>query len=141
MHSTVLHIKDDPYLPCSAAIKFHSITNYNIPHKPSIACSCTAQFLHTVKTDHISTNAQYSNCIAATHNITHSPCTSKCTTHLPLHTYHYTPTTTHPPLPHPTAFHNPSLHTTNKHKAYLCKWWQNGTRCRDGVKVLWCHSI
>ena len=33
-----------------------------------------------------------------------------------------------------------SLHTTNKHKAYLCKWWQNGTRCRDGVKVLWCHS-
>ena len=39
---------------------------------------------------------------------------------------HCTPTTTHP--------------TTNKHKAYLCKWWQNGTRCRDGVKVLWCHS-
>jgi len=27
----------------------------------------------------------------------------------------------------------PSLHTTNKHKAYLCKWWQNGTRCGDGV--------
>ena len=46
---------------------------------------------------------------------------------------HYTPT---------TAFHNSSLHTTNKHKAYsyFCKWWQNGTRCRDGVKVLWCHS-
>jgi len=41
---------------------------------------------------------------------------------------------------HPTAFHNPSLHTTNKHKAYLCNWQQNGTRCRDGVKVLWCHS-
>jgi len=39
---------------------------------------------------------------------------------------HYTPTTTHP--------------TTNKHKAYLYKWWPNGTRCRDGVKVLWCHS-
>jgi len=37
------------------------------------------------------------------------------------------------------AFHNPSLHTTNKHTAYLCKWRQNGTRCRDGVKVLWCH--
>ena len=48
---------------------------------------------------------------------------------------HYTPTTTHH-----TAFHNLSLHTTNKHKAYLCKWWQNGTRCRDGVKVLRCHS-
>ena len=48
---------------------------------------------------------------------THSPCTSK--------------RTTHPPLTHPT---------TDKHKAYLCKWWQSGTRCRDGVKVLWCHS-
>ena len=19
--------------------------------------------------------------------------------------------------------------------------WQNGTRCRDGVKVLWCHAV
>ena len=27
---------------------------------------------------------------------------------------HYTPTTTHP-----TASHNPSLHTTNKHKAHV----------------------
>ena len=49
---------------------------------------------------------------------------------------HYTPSTTHM---HPTAFHNPPMHTTNKHKAYLCKWRQNGTRCRDGVKVLWYH--
>ena len=40
----------------------------------------------------------------------------------------YTPTTTDP-----TAFLNPSLHTTNKHKAYLCKWRQNGTR--------WCESV
>ena len=48
---------------------------------------------------------------------------------------HYTPTTTDP-----TAFHNPSLHTTNKHEAYLCKWQQNGKRYRDGMKVLWCHS-
>ena len=39
---------------------------------------------------------------------------------------HYTPTTTHP--------------TTNKHKVCLYKWWPNGTRCRDGVKALWCHS-
>ena len=75
-------------------------------------CSSTAQFLHTVKTDHIC-HAQYSNYIAATHNITHSPCTLKRTTHSPLPT----------PL--------------QKHKAYLCKWWQNGTRCRDGVKVLY----
>ena len=55
----------------------------------------TAQFLHAVKTDHIY-HAQYSNYIAATHNITHSPCTSKRTTHLP--------------------------HYKKKHKAYLCKW-------------------
>ena len=45
-----------------------------------------------------------------------------------LHTHHYPPHR----LPQPFS--------TNKHKAYLCKWWQNGTRCRDGVKVLWCHS-
>ena len=38
-----------------------------------------------------------------------------------LHTHHYPP-------------------HYKKHKAYWCKWWQNGTRCRDGVKVLWCHS-
>ena len=31
--------------------------------------------------------------------------------------------------------------TSDVHEAYLCKWWQNGTRCRDGVKVLWCHSL
>ena len=63
-----------------------------------------------------------------------------CTLQLPNHInslpMHNTPSTTHH-----TAFHNPPLPTTNKHKAsYLCKWWQNGTRCRDGGKVLWCHS-
>ena len=36
---------------------------------------------------------------------------------------------------HRQESNNPSLHTTNKHK-----WWQNGTRCRDDVEVLWCHS-
>ena len=54
----------------------------------------------------------------------------------PMHIkMHYTPSTTHP-----TVFHNPPLHTTNKHKVYLCKRRQNGTRCRDSVKVLWYHS-
>ena len=38
-----------------------------------------------------------------------------------------------------TAFHIPPLHTTNKHKEYLSKW-QHNKGCRDGVKVLWCHS-
>ena len=48
---------------------------------------------------------------------------------------HYTPSNTQH-----TVFHNPPLHTINQHKAYLSKRRQNGTRCRDGAKVLWCHA-
>ena len=105
-HSTVLHIKDDPYLPCSAAIKFHSITlQYAIQTQH---CSCTPQYLHTLKTDRI---------WHAQPHWSHPQHKS-----LPMHiNIHYTPTTTHP-----TASNNPSLHTTNKHKLYLCKWQQNG---------------
>ena len=120
-------------------------------------------FLHTVKTDHFC-HAQYSNYIAATH-ITHSPCSSKCTTHpplsTPLHIHHFLSTLVSEKKNHrntTTRNRNTTLQglmqntvicvvaclpqpfSTNKHKAYLCKWWQNGTRCRDGVKVLWCHS-
>ena len=51
--------------------------NSIIPYRPS---TCTPQFLHTHKTEHIC-HAQYSNYIAATHNITHSKCTSTCTTY------------------------------------------------------------
>ena len=80
--------------------------NSNIPYRPS---TCTPQFLHTCKTEHIC-HAQYSNYIIATHNITHSKCTSTCTTHLPL------------PIPLPSTT---LLCTNNKHKAYLCKWCQN----------------
>ena len=47
----------------------------------------------------------------------HTPCTSTCTTH--SNTL-------------PTTFHNPPMHTTNTKNS-----WQNGTRCRDGVNVLW----
>ena len=113
----------DPYLPCSAAVKFHNITYTpcNIPYRPS-----TPKSLHTGKTDHMC-HAQYSNYIVHCH-----PQYNSLTMHINLH---YTPSNTHH-----TAFHNPPLHTTNKHKAYWSKWWQNGTRCRDGVKVLWCHS-
>ena len=64
-----------------------------------------------------------SNYIAATHNITHSPCTSTCTTHPPLPS----------PLPSTTL---PCTQLTNAKYT-----WQNGTRCRDGVNVLWCHSL
>ena len=42
---------------------------------------------------------------------------------MPLHTQHY-----------PSHCLNPPMHTTNTTS------WQNGTRCGDGVKVLWCHS-
>ena len=62
--------------------------------------------------------------------------------YLPVHTQqqlsgnyqqhmHYTPT------PHPSMY-KPLLHTTNKHMQTHS--WQNGTRCRDGVNVLWCRS-
>ena len=117
-HSTAFYIKDNQYLPCSLAIKFHNITYSNIPYRPS---SCTPQFQHTRQT--ISAiYAQYSNYIAATHNITHSPCTSTCTPHPALHT----------PLPSTTLL---CTQLTNTKPS-----WQNGTRCRDGVKLLWCHS-
>ena len=53
--------------------KFHSITTLQHTTQTQHS-SCTAQFLLTVKTDHIC-HAQYSNDIAATHNITHSPST------------------------------------------------------------------
>ena len=73
------------------------------------------------KTDHIC-HAQYSNYIAATHNITHSPYSLTCTPHPALPT----------PLPSTTLLCTQLTNT--KHS------WQNGTRCRDGVKLLWCHS-
>ena len=44
-HSTAFYnIKGDPYVLCSAAIKFHNITYSNIPYRLS---SCTPQFLHS----------------------------------------------------------------------------------------------
>ena len=75
--------------PISAIFSSNKISQHNLiklQHTTQTQhCSCTAQFLHTVKTDHIC-HAQYSNYIAATHNITHSSCTSTCTTHPPLPT-------------------------------------------------------
>ena len=127
-HSIVLHIKDDPYLPCPAAIKSQSITNSNIPHRPSIA-----QALHSF-------------CIQSRQTISAMPSTAT-TLQQPTLSVHikmrYTPTTTHPPLPTPLPFTTllcTQLTNTKRIFVYLCKWWQNGTRCREGVKVLWCHS-
>ena len=134
-HSTVLHIKDNPYLPCSSVIKFHSITptyhtdpslkpRLSIPDfvskaarqnpewrawvrgytDPALLMHCTVS-AYSQNRPYLPCSVQQLHCS----NIAHSPCTSKCTTR-------YTPTTTDP-----TAFSNPPLHTTNKHKAYLYK--------------------
>ena len=101
-HSTVLHVKDDPHLPCPTTIKFHSITHtiqtqhctehgrYDLSLTVCRNCGMHehAHAFHSFciqsKTDHIC-HAQYSNYNAATHNTT--PCTLKCT----IHTHHYPP--------------------------------------------------
>ena len=59
-------------------------------------------------------------CIHPQH--THSPCTSTCTTHPAISSQ----------LPSTTL--QCTQLTNTKHS------WQNGTRCRDGVNVLWCRS-
>ena len=127
-YSALLTPQSYTYLPCpcsSNKISQHNLNSNIPPYRPSIVHTLHS-FCIQSRCTMLICHAQYSNYIAATNNITHSLCTFKCT----IYTHHS----------HPSAFHNPSLHTTNKHKAYLCKWWQNGTRCRDGVKVLWCHS-
>ena len=109
----------------SALLTPHAVFHQSI--SAMFSSNKISQFLHTGKTDHIS-YAQYSNYIVHCSHPQHNS--------LPMHiNMHYTPTTTYH-----TTFHNPPLHTTDKHKALLCKWWQNGTRCRDGVEVLWCCS-
>ena len=60
----------------------------------------------------------------ALQNTTHPPCTSTCTTH---------PCSTIPSQLSSTTLLWTQL-TNTKHS------WQNGTRCRAGVKVLCCHS-
>ena len=51
---------------------------------------------------------------------------------------HYTPTTISHCLPQTSSAHNQE---TQSIIIYLCKWQQMAlARCRDGVKVLWCHS-
>ena len=114
-----------------------------------------SQFLHTRQTIPAMLSSNY---IAATHNTTHSmhidmhntlhvhqhaqhtPCTSTCTTHSmhinmhnTLHAHQHAQHTAIPsPLPSSTFLCTQLTNT--KHS------WQNGTRCRDGVNVLWCRS-
>ena len=61
------------------------------------------------------------NKIAAVHNLTHSACTM-----------HSTLLNLHPPLTRQVLLS--TQETSTRHG------WQNSSRCRDGVKVLWCCS-
>ena len=124
--STSCTISHPLYLACSlhsllhkrqfiSAIFSNKISQPNIPYRAS---SCTPCAVSAFRTDHIS-HAQYSNYIAA---ITHSPCTTTCTPHPAVPT----------PLPSTTLLCTKLTNTKNS--------WQNATRCREGVKLLWSHS-
>ena len=93
----------------------------NMAYRPSTVHANHSFCIHAGKKEHIC-HAQYSNYIAVTHNITHSPFTSKSTTHSAL----------------PSPLSSTTLRCTELTQAYLCKRQPNGTiiSCRDGVKVL-----
>ena len=105
-----LHSLTHKRRPISAMFSSNKISQHKLQYAIQTQhCSCTPQFLHTLKTDRIwHAQPHWSH-----------PQHKSLSMHINIH---YTPTTTHP-----TAFHNPPLHTTNKHKLYLCKWQQNGT--------------
>ena len=96
-HKNTIHIT---ILPCSAAIKFQNI---HVPFTPTCHTD-PALFMHSIaseyKTDIISSMFTC-NYIAASHNITHFPCISSCTTQ--------------PAVPVPLP--QPSMHTTNTRHA------------------------
>ena len=105
--------------PISAMSSSNKILQHNlnshILHRPSIAKALHIFCMQSRQTISAMLSIATIHCSNPQHNL------------LSMHIKtHYTSTTTHP--------------TTKKHKAYLCKQWQNGTSCRDGVKVLWCHS-
>ena len=100
----------------SAMFSSNKVSQHNLLQRTGHADPAHVLHSFCIQTDHIC-HAQYSNYIAATHNITHSM-------HINMHS---TPSTTHP-----TTFYNPPMHTTNNTNHSL----QNGTRCRDGVKLL-----
>ena len=78
----------------SSKISHHNLNSQHI-----------TRFLHTRQTIPAMPSNNY---IAATHNVTHFPCTSTCTTH--------------PPLPSPLPSTTLLCNTTSKHKAQLAKW-------------------
>ena len=103
--------------------KVLSIAHYTAFHRPISAMFSSNKISHHNLNSNIpyrpsTAHALHSFSIQARHTI---PASSYIV--YALHTQHYPPH---------TAFHNPPLHTTKKHIAYLCKWRQNGTRCRKG---------
>ena len=95
------------YLPRSSAIAIYTLT---CRLSTALHSFCIQDWPYTMLSI---------NCVAATHNITYSPCTSACTTHSWA-------------LPKPVSSTTFLCTQTNTS--------QKGTRCRDGVKVLWCCS-
>ena len=106
----------DPYLPCSAAIKFHNITEtptYQTDHihvyhtytiQTQLALLMDSSFcIQARQTISAMLSRASTLYIAVTHNITHSPCIST------MHSQHYPP----------HCLHNP-LHTTKKHAKHVC---------------------
>ena len=79
----------------SATSSSNKISQCNLNSQHTMQTHHCSQFLHRRQTIPAMHSSNY---IASTHNITHSPCA--------LHTQQYPP----------TAFHNPPMHTTNKHK-------------------------
>ena len=82
-YSKAFHIKGNPYLPHSAAIKFHNI-KLKLPTYPTGPALLTVSAYHSF---YIPTMLS-SNYIASTHNISHSPCISTC---MHYHTQQYLP--------------------------------------------------
>ena len=101
----------------SATFISNKISQHNLNSEHTIQTRHCSQFLHTRQSIPAMFSSNY------THNITHSPCTSMCTTHPAI------PGST---LPSTTLLCTQLTNT--KHS------WQNGTRCRNGVNVLWCRS-
>ena len=119
---TVLHIKDDPYLPCSAVIKFHSITK--LQHTTQTQhCSCTAQFAYSQDKTISAMLSMQLHCSNPQHN--------SLSKHIKMH---YTPTTIPTPLPSTTLLCTQLTNT--KHINCL----SGGKIAQDVGMVLWCHS-
>ena len=100
-----------------------------LSHHPYIFCHF-ANYAPHIPQRSSTGHALHSSCIQARQTLSAmlSVATTPQHNSLPMHiNMHYTPTTTHP-LPS-TTFHNPPLHTTNKHKAYLPR-----VRMCEGVK-------